>query len=195
RQDPDIIMIGEMRDLETMDIAVRAAITGHLVLSTLHTNNAAGSILRLLDMGVKPFLIGHALKMVISQRLIRKICLSCKVVDRESEKIWEEYRMPNLNTGEHLYKGKGCIHCNYSGFSGREAILEYLCIDDELTEMISYHPNMKDLQNYAKKMRYPNLHEQFIEKIVRGITSFSEMLSESVSQKVVENQGQIIISH
>lgn len=195
RQDPDIIMIGEMRDLETMDIAVRAALTGHLVLSTLHTNNAAGSILRLLDMGVKPFLIGHALKMVISQRLIRKICLSCKVVDRESEKIWEEYRMPDLNTGEHLYKGKGCIHCNYSGFSGREAILEYLCIDDELTEMISYHPNMKDLQNYAKKMRYPTLHEQFKEKIVRGITSFSEMLSESVSQKVVENQGQIIISH
>ena len=189
RQDPDIIMIGEMRDLETIDIAVRAALTGHLVLSTLHTNNAAGSILRLLDMGVKPFLIGHSLKMVISQRLIRKICLECKTVDEKGEKIWKDYQMPKLRGHERLYKGEGCSYCNYSGFSGREAILEYVMIDDELSEIISYHPNMKDIQHHTKKMRYPTLHEQFLEKIMGGVTSFREMLSESISHEFTERQA------
>jgi type IV pilus assembly protein PilB len=179
RQDPDIIMIGEMRDLETMNIAVRAALTGHLVLSTLHTNNAAGSILRLLDMGVKPFLIGHALKMVVSQRLIRKICSFCKIVDKESEKSWKQYQMPVLLPEQHLYKGKGCSHCYYTGFSGREAILEYLTINEEIVELISNDPSMKNLRNYISKMRYPTLQEQFYEKIMQGITSFSEIFSES----------------
>ena len=133
RQDPDIVMIGEMRDNETCSIAVRAAITGHLVLSTLHTNDAASSVTRLIDMGVEPFMVATAVQGIIAQRLVRKICPNCKMPVSLSE---EEAEILNLHKETVVFKGKGCQNCSNTGYKGRMAIHEILVLNAKLRDLL-----------------------------------------------------------
>ena len=137
RQDPDIVMIGEIRDTETAEIAVEAALTGHQVLSTMHCNDAAGAIARLDDMGIAPFLISSSLILSCAQRLVRRICLSCKEPVIYPSKMFEDLGIaPNLFDGVTLYRGRGCDRCNNSGYAGRIAIIEAMTITDEIRKLI-----------------------------------------------------------
>jgi general secretion pathway protein E len=133
RQDPDVIMIGEIRDRETANIAVHSALTGHLVLSTLHTNDAPGAVMRLVEMGIEPFLVTSSVSCVIGQRLIRKICPECKESYYPTSSMHKTF---HIKEDVPLYRGKGCPACKYKGYRGRTGIYEVLIIDDELRELI-----------------------------------------------------------
>lgn len=170
RQDPDIIMIGEIRDEQSLDIAVKSALTGHLLLSTLHTNDSIGTIDRLLDMKAKPYLIAQALNLIIAQRLVRKLCPFCR---EESEKKYA------LFEGQ-FYESRGCERCNHSGFSGRELIAEFLMIDENLRELIRENAGKKRMLEYAKKQGFKTMLECGLEKAKKGITSIEEL------QRVIE---------
>jgi type IV pilus assembly protein PilB len=179
RQDPNIIMVGEIRDSETAEIAVRSALTGHLVLSTLHTNDAISTIVRLIDMGVEPFLVANSLKMVIAQRLIRKICPKCRTEDKEALTQFQHYNLPaELKEITH-YKGARCQYCNQTGFSGREAIIEHLIIDDEFARLILNNADISQLRAFAKSKNLMTLKEAGFQKIVEGKTTLSETISET----------------
>ena len=136
RQDPNVIMLGEIRDLETAEVAFHAALTGHLVLSTLHTNNSIGSITRLRDMGIKPYVISEALIGVVAQRLVRRICPQCKEDDDPSEETLRGLKLDRKSLDFQPKKGAGCEQCNQSGYSGRTGIFEVFQIDGELKKMI-----------------------------------------------------------
>lgn len=176
RQDPDIIMIGEMRDSETAQIGVRAAITGHLVLSTLHTNDAASSILRLVDMGVEPYLAATAIKGVIAQRLVRKICPSCK---EEYQASNHEKEMLGLSLDEDviLSRGKGCAACGQLGYKGRIGVYEVLQVDRELKDLIITTKNSDVLKDLAVKKGMKTLAMSCQELVLQGLTSISELIS------------------
>lgn len=176
RQDPDIIMIGEMRDSETAQIGVRAAITGHLVLSTLHTNDAASSILRLVDMGVEPYLAATAIKGVIAQRLVRKICPSCK---EEYQASNHEKEMLGLSLDEDviLSRGKGCVACGQLGYKGRIGVYEVLQVDRELKDLIITTKNSDVLKDLAVKKGMKTLAMSCQELVLQGLTSISELIS------------------
>ena len=156
RQDPDIILVGEIRDRETADIAINAALTGHLVLSTLHTNDAVGAVTRLLDMGVENFLVSSALFGVLSQRLVRKICPVChgKMTDEAGNK---------------------CRRCNGSGYKGRCGIFELLTVDDELRAAINHNASSSELQEIAVRHGMVTLQEDGMEKVRAGITTLEEL--------------------
>ena len=139
RQDPDIIMIGEIRDTETAKIAVRAAITGHLVLSTMHTNDSASAVSRLVDMGIEPYLVSSSVVGVVAQRLVKKICTNCKIEYKPSH---SEMDLLQLNENDVLYKGQGCSLCNNAGYKGRTAIHEILLMTRELREMVDRHDSI-----------------------------------------------------
>ena len=170
RQDPDTIMIGEIRDGETAEIAIRAAITGHFVLSTIHTNDALSTVVRLVDMGVEPFLVASSVKCVISQRLVKKICPNCK---REHRVTFEDNLLlhTDLNTA---FKGNGCTECNQTGYQGRTAVFEIILIDAKLQEMISDRANMDDLKAYAKDKKMRMLREEVLDLINSGVTTVEE---------------------
>lgn len=172
RQDPDIIMVGEIRDEETAQIAVRAAITGHLVLSTLHTNDALGSILRLIDMGVPAYLVADSVIAVIAQRLVRKLCTECRV-----EYIPSEYELKLINgkPGDRLYKKAGCQKCNYTGYKGRTMIFEYVKFDEIQKRMIQKNETKDVLKEYCIKNGMVSLKEDCIKLIKDGITSIDEL--------------------
>lgn len=176
RQDPDIIMIGEMRDSETAQIGVRAAITGHLVLSTLHTNDAASSILRLVDMGVEPYLAATAIKGVIAQRLVRKICPSCK---EEYQTSNHEKEILGLSLDEDviLSRGKGCVACGQLGYKGRIGVYEVLQVDRELKDLIITTKNSDVLKDLAVKKGMKTLAMSCQELVLQGLTSISELIS------------------
>lgn len=176
RQDPNIIMVGEIRDRETAEMAVRASITGHLVLSTLHTNDAAGAIVRLKDIGVEPFLIASSLRGVISQRLIRKTCKDClqveKATDREKE-IFAKYGL----TIDTVHRGKGCPTCSMTGYRGRTAICEVLTIDDELRKWIlKQDQSARKLQEKAVANGMEPIIKNGLRKVQEGITTTEEIL-------------------
>jgi type IV pilus assembly protein PilB len=174
RQDPNIVMVGEIRDVETAEIAIRAAMTGHLVLSTLHTNNAANSITRLIDMGVEPFLISSAVNCIIAQRLVRKICPSCStsyVPSQEEKILLEGYGY----TTEILHKGSGCGECGRSGYKGRLAIHEILPIDDTLRTMILQKSSDNDYRNYAIENGLIPMIQDGISKAISGQTTIVEV--------------------
>ncbi len=172
RQDPDVIMLGEIRDGETADIAVRAAITGHMVLSTLHTNTAAGAISRLKDLGVEPFMIASALKGVMAQRLVRRVCAACK---NEVDPDTDRYAMLNLPIKKR-FQGKGCKICNYTGYSGRVGIFELAPINDEVRELIHKDPREEELVTAFRKNGVKSIMDDGIEKIEAGLTSPEEVL-------------------
>lgn len=177
RQDPDIIMVGEIRDRETAEIAVRAALTGHLVLSTLHTNDAPTTIIRLIDMGIEPFLLAGALKMVIAQRLLRKICPSCKAVDGQANDLLPEYFQHSDNQFI-FYEGRGCPHCHFTGYYGRCAVAEYILIDEEMAGAVQRFNGLNELISLARMKGFKTLKEASLQKCLDGITSLSELFSE-----------------
>ena len=177
RQDPDIVMVGEIRDSETADIAVKAALTGHLVLSTLHTNDAPGAIARLVDMGIEPFLVSSSLLLACAQRLVRKICPHCK---QELTVPPESVRRLGL-TAEDLaankfYQGRGCSRCKETGFLGRTSLLEILPITDSLREQILHNTSAKVIKDIALKEGMKTLRMAGLEKAKQGVTSLDEVL-------------------
>lgn len=175
RQDPDIIMVGEIRDRDTANIAVQAALTGHLVLSTLHTNDAPGAVTRLIDLGVAPYLVSASLIAVLAQRLVRKICPNCKEQYEPSHSIC---RTVKEWTGEELtfYRGIGCKKCRNTGYVGRIAIHELFIPDDKILDMISEHATLKRLRAAAIENGMVPLHLDGIEKVRAGITTIDEIL-------------------
>lgn len=172
RQDPNIIMVGEIRDTDTANIAVRAALTGHLVFSTLHTNNAAGAIDRLLDMGVEPYLIASCLLGVIAQRLVRKICPYCKKSYKPND---IERNILNLEKQQLLYKGEGCDYCSHTGYRGRIAIGEILSITPEHKDLIINKPSSQRIAKLCSKLDYQSLKVNGIKLVKKGITTFEEI--------------------
>jgi type II secretory ATPase GspE/PulE/Tfp pilus assembly ATPase PilB-like protein len=180
RQDPDIILVGEIRDEETAEIAVNAALTGHLLLSTFHANDAATAIPRLLDMGVEPFLLASTLELIIAQRLIRKICESCRysytvsgaAIKRDQPKI-----APYLGKGKQtLYKGKGCNVCGNTGFRGRTAIYEIIKSTKELQDLIMQRPSSQEIWKVARAQGSSSLFEDGLNKVKNGMTTIEELL-------------------
>jgi type IV pilus assembly protein PilB len=180
RQDPDIILVGEIRDIETAEIAVNAALTGHLLLSTFHANDAATSIPRLLDMGIEPFLLASTLELVIAQRLVRRICENCrysKIVNRKELEKWipnpKEYFGQEKIT---LYEGKGCNVCNNTGFKGRLAIFEFIQTSPEFQDLILSNPSTKQIWEVARQNGSRSLFEDGVEKVKQGVTTIEELL-------------------
>lgn len=173
RQDPDTIMIGEIRDTETAQIAVRAAITGHLVLSTMHTNDTASTVARFTNMGIEPYMVSSAIIGVVAQRLIRKICISCKekYIPSESEKS-----LLNIGDDVVLYRGKGCSYCNDTGYKGRTAIHEIMPIVKELRMMIDNRESADVIREVARKNGTVSLYDNCRELVLNGITTIDEML-------------------
>ena len=177
RQDPDIIMVGEMRDLETAQNAIQAALTGHLVLSTLHTNDAPSAITRLLDLGIPSFLIQSTVIGVVSQRLVRKICIHCKESFQvESEKL----NGRGLDLGRdgqiELYRGKGCFKCRGTGYLGRTGIFEVMPFTEPIKKITTSETNIEDLRSQAKKEGMVTLRENAIKKLLNGETTYQEVL-------------------
>ncbi|HED33629.1 MAG TPA: type II secretion system protein GspE, partial [Gammaproteobacteria bacterium] len=174
RQDPDVVMIGEIRDLETASIAVQASLTGHLVLSTLHTNTAIGSITRLRDMGVEPFLLASSLIGVLAQRLVRRLCPHCKEPHTASESECE-WLGAEASEPPQIYKPNGCEECNHLGFAGRTGVYELVPIDTELQQMIHDGKGELEMEKYARSFS-TNLRADGIRLVMSGITSLEEVL-------------------
>ncbi len=176
RQDPDIIMVGEIRDRETADIAIRAALTGHLVFSTLHTNDAPGAVTRLLDMGLEPFLLASSLESVLAQRLVRTICPKCKVPYTPDETLVRSLNNSvTIEPGRQLYRGKGCRECMQTGMRGRSGIFEFLRITDQLRELIASRPATEQIVK-AASVDHVSMRHDGISKIIEGITTPEEVL-------------------
>lgn len=174
RQDPDVVMIGEIRDLETAEIAIQASLTGHLVLSTLHTNTAVGAITRMMDMGIEPFLISSSLVGLVAQRLVRVLCQECKEPYEPSAEQCEFIQADPANPPT-IYKSKGCEHCNNLGYKGRIGIYEVVEITDAMSSMIHKRAGELDLEKVAREAG-PSIHADGVDKILRGITTVEEVL-------------------
>lgn len=183
RQDPDVIMIGEIRDSETARIAVQAALTGHLVLSTLHTNDAASSVTRLVNIGVDTYLIAASLNGVLAQRLVRKICPKCKETFSATEHIRKYVEKAGLNP-EELLHGAGCDYCRGSGYIGRTGIYELLIIDDRFRDVINKDSSVASMRRVFRESGRPSLFDEGINKIKQGVTTIEEVL------RVTEVHGQ-----
>ncbi|MCP4682513.1 MAG: type II secretion system ATPase GspE [Desulfobacterales bacterium] len=177
RQDPDIILVGEIRDAETAEIAIQSSLTGHLLFSTLHTNDAAGAVTRLLDMGVESFLLSSTLLGVLAQRLVRIICPNCKEEIRPEEKLVESMGMPRDEVaGTVFFAGKGCEDCRSTGFKGRMAIFEYLPVDSEMREEITKESNTERIKDVALNKGMITLRQDGWDKVKQGITTIPEVL-------------------
>ncbi|GAB4113508.1 MAG: hypothetical protein Kow00103_05620 [Candidatus Caldatribacteriota bacterium] len=177
RQDPDIMLVGEIRDKETAEIAVQAALTGHLVLSTLHTNDAPSSVIRLIDMGIEPFLISSSVIGIIAQRLVRRICPQCKKVLEVTPDIREIMNTYEIRSSDiTLYQGEGCSNCKHTGYKGRIALFELMIITDTIRELITKNVNNKKLKEVALEEGMCTLKEDGIKKVYAGITTINEVL-------------------
>ncbi|MCS7215317.1 MAG: type IV-A pilus assembly ATPase PilB [Thermodesulfovibrio sp.] len=177
RQDPDIIMIGEIRDFETAEIAVKAALTGHLVLSTLHTNDAASTITRLINMGIEPFLISSSLILIVAQRLVRKLCPYCKKEERYLKETLIKLGFPEDKIDSiKIYKPQGCSECNNTGYSGRIALYEVMPIKDEIKDLILTGAPAGEIKKAAIKLGMITLRQSGIYKVMEGITSIDEVV-------------------
>lgn len=177
RQDPDIIMVGEIRDFETAEIAVKAALTGHLVLSTLHTNDAPSTINRLLNMGVEPFLVSSSVILILAQRLVRKLCTQCREEEHLPAGALEGFGFSKEDADKvKLYKGRGCPACNNSGYKGRVALYEVMPISDEIKELILEGASASEIKKAAVRQGTKTLRMSGIEKVREGATSMEEVL-------------------
>jgi len=178
RQAPDIIMVGEIRDLETAQIAVQSALTGHLIFSTLHTNDAAGAITRMVDMGIKPYLTSSTVQGVLAQRLVRTICPSCRTGYKPSDEEAELLSLKTSGPGEkvEIYKGKGCPACSDTGFKGRIGIFELLTMTDAMREMVLNNASSTQIAQKAREMGMRSLKDDGLEKVRRGYTTIQEVL-------------------
>jgi len=178
RQSPNVILVGEIRDSETASIAIRAALTGHLVLSTIHTNDAPSTINRLIDMGIEPFLVASSLNLIQAQRLMRKVCPKCKEPDKPDIRILEEAGIdPDILKGTTVYKsGKGCQLCGYTGYKGRIAVTEVMPMTKTLRDMIIKRATSDDLREQAIKEGMKTLREDALIKLKQGLTSVEEVI-------------------
>lgn len=209
RQDPNVIMVGEIRDNETAELTIHAALTGHLVLSTLHTNSSIGAIPRLVDMGIEPFLLASSLRVVAAQRLVRRICENCKQEVKISQSVLEyiknqienlpqeelkKYKV-DLSKGIHVFEGKGCEECGKTGYKGRVAIFEALEIDKDMKEIISEKNGAEaEVQKYAEKQGMIKIKQDGLLKVILGITTLAEIErvtegSKSVGGEVEDDKG------
>jgi type IV pilus assembly protein PilB len=184
RQDPDIILVGEIRDKETAEIAVQASLTGHLVFSTLHTNDAPSAIARLLDLGLEPFLVTATLEGIIAQRLVRKICTNCKseYTPPEEQLMELELKLDDVQ-GRKFWYGKGCDACNNTGYRGRLGIYEIMMLDDDMRDMIVKHASTQVLRAESKKRGMKTLRQAGLMAIYDGITSIEEVVRETIMEE------------
>ncbi len=184
RQDPDIILVGEIRDLETAQISVQASLTGHLVFSTLHTNDAPSSIARLLDLGMEPFLLTATLEAIVAQRLVRKTCLNCKEEYEPSEaQLMQINLTPEDVAGRVFYYGKGCDYCNNTGYRGRQALFELMLMDEEQRELVMQGASTGVLRAEARKRGMRTLREVGLLSIYDGITTIDEVVRETIGEE------------
>lgn len=182
RQDPDIVMVGEIRDLETAEIAIQASLTGHLVFTTLHTNDAPSTIARLLDLGLETFLVTATLEGIIAQRLVRRICTNCKTEYQPTEEQLMELGLsPEMVGGKTFYYGRGCDMCNNTGYRGRTGIYEIMTFDDELRDLIMNHASTTVLREAARRKGMKSLRENGLEIIYDGITTIEEVSRETIA--------------
>jgi len=177
RQDPDVIMVGEVRDLETAQICVRAALTGHFVLSTLHTNDAASAVTRLMDIGIESYLLTPSLILVLAQRLARKLCAKCK----EPYEPKPEQHGGITFKSDLIYRAKGCEECNQTGYRGRLVVGEVLSVDDHIRQLIGNKAPYTQIKDAARKNGMDTLFESGLKKVESGITSLDEVLSIATS--------------
>jgi type IV pilus assembly protein PilB len=185
RQDPDIILVGEIRDLETAEIAAQASLTGHLVFTTLHTNDAPSTIARLLDLGVEPFLLTATLEGIIAQRLIRKICENCKTEFKPSESQLMELQLtPDDIKGKGFYYGRGCDKCNGTGYKGRIGIFEIMLFNDEIRDLIMKQASTSILRAAGQKVGMRLLRDNGLAAIYDGITTIDEVVKETIVEEV-----------
>jgi type IV pilus assembly protein PilB len=184
RQDPDIVMVGEIRDNETGKIAIEASLTGHLVFSTLHTNDAPSSIARLLDLGIEPFLVTAALEGVIAQRLVRRICTQCKSQYEPTEEQLMELELRSDDVvGKKFYYGKGCDNCNNTGYRGRMGLYEIMMLDDEMRDAIIKHASTQVLRNMCKTRGMRTLRQSGLMAIYDGVTTIEEVVRETILEE------------
>jgi len=182
RQDPDIIMVGEIRDFETAEIAIKAALTGHLVLSTIHTNDAPSTINRLLNMGIEPFLVASSVNLIVAQRLARKICPKCKVEDDIPKETLIQMGMDSDEASRTVcYRGKGCPDCGNTGYKGRIALYEVMPVDDSIKELILMGASASEIKKEAIKCGMKTLRQSGLTKITEGVTTVSEVMRTTIA--------------
>src|SRR5262249_39562831 len=185
RQDPNIIMVGEIRDLDTASIATKAALTGHLVLSTLHTNDAPSAIGRLIDMGIEPFLVASSVNLVLAQRLVRKVCASCKRPVQLSQELLSELQMSASELpGSTILEGVGCVDCNSTGYRGRAGVYEVMTITPPLRDLILQRASAIEIKRAAVEGGMLTLRRDALMKLRRGVTSVEEVLKETAADKL-----------
>jgi len=183
RHDPDTILVGEIRDYETAEIAIQSALTGHLVFSTLHTNDAPSAITRLRDMGVPPFLITATVEGILAQRLVRKICVECRTQFDPSDELLMELQLPVAQARKYkFYYGKGCARCNNSGYKGRMGIYELMAVNDDVRDMITSDASVDELRNLARTQGMTTLREAGLKLIFDGHTTIDEIVRETVME-------------
>ena len=186
RHDPDVIMVGEVRDYETAEVAIRASLTGHLVLSTLHTNDAAGAVTRLVDMGVEPFLVSSSLECLIAQRLVRLICPDCKTPQKIPESACKDFNLNSKEKEARVYNGKGCPACKFSGYRGRTGIYEIIPMNETLREMVIQKASSQQIKKKAVEMGMRTLRQDGWLKITSGLTTIEEVMRVTQQEEVVE---------
>jgi len=180
RQDPDILLIGEIRDEETADIAIKFSLTGHLVFSTVHANDAPSTITRLIDIGIPPFLVGSSLNLVMAQRLVRRICPHCKLEYKPTDEELTRVQVPEQFKKNTFYKGKGCVNCRQTGYRGRTGIFEILEVRQPIRKMIFANANQEEIRERAAELGMMSLRDAGISKLVAGVTTFEEVLRSTV---------------
>jgi type IV pilus assembly protein PilB len=190
RQDPDIILVGEIRDLETAQIAIQASLTGHLVLTTLHTNDAPSTVLRLVDLGVETFLLTATIEAIVAQRLVRRVCTDCKESFTPTEEMLMELSLrPRDVEGKVFSRGSGkkngqkCGKCRASGYRGRKGIFEIMALDDEIRELIMKQASTNVLRNEAKKRGMRTLRESGLLAVYEGHTTIDEVIRETIAEE------------
>ena len=181
RQDPDIVMVGEIRDLETAEIAAQASLTGHLVFTTLHTNDAPSSIARLLDLGIEPFLVTATLEGIVSQRLVRKICENCKTAYEPTEvQLMQLSLAPEDVRDKKFYYGRGCSRCNNTGYRGRIGLFEIMVFNDEIRDLVMNRASTNVLRAAGRKAGMKLLRDNGLITIYDGITTIDEVVKETI---------------
>jgi len=192
RHDPDIMMLGEVRDYETAEIAIRAALTGHLLFSTLHTNDAAGAITRLIDMGIEPFLVSSSLECIIAQRLIRLICPKCKAVIPHNDVIYKQVKRDLPETDIHkidIFQGKGCEICRFTGYLGRMGIYEVLTVTEPIRELILSRASSQQIKQKAISLGMRTLRQDGLQKVFKGLTTYSEVVRVTQQEEPSRNNA------
>ncbi len=187
RHDPDVIMVGEVRDFETAEIAIRSALTGHLVFSTLHTNDAAGAVTRLLDMGIEPFLVSSSLECLIAQRLVRLLCPKCKISVKPNEEALKAFKEAQINLDKaQIYEAKGCEECRFIGYHGRTAIYEILKVTEPIRELILKQVSAHEIKQKAAALGMRTLRQDGLGKVAEGRTTITEIIRVTQAEEVAE---------